>query len=1427
MIERTFQNIPDGKLSESDNQAFLVSLGWSKGITWQELLLSKRVLIISEAGAGKTYECRSQAKRLWDDGKPAFFIELAQLSSNDLLSLFDDEEEERFNLWLISQFEEATFFLDSYDELKLSRGSFEQALKRLKKAINGQLHRTRIVITTRPIPFDEQIVREILPVPLVLSNESNASKEQAFVAMAMNKHQSRSAKKEEGIVDWRTVALMPLSDEQIIEFSKSQGVTEPEALLEDLQKRNAQEFARRPQDLIELCADWREHKRIRTHFEQVASSVRVKLQARDDRPEPAELSIDKAIEGASRLALAMLVTRQLTIRHNAASDSNEQESALNPSTLLSDWQPNERKALLERALFGFASYGRVRFHHRSVFEYLAAERLKTLVVSGRMPFRSLQRLLFINTKGKTIVRPSMRPIAGWLALSNNRIFELLRDHEPAVLLNEGDPESLTQQQRTQALYAYVNRYGKGGWRDLKVPTIQIQRFASPDLAEPINQLWKSGIENPEVRIILLTLISSGRIVGCAHISREVACNTNAFYTERIKAIDGLIAINDLSLQQISSDITLSGQIWSSELAKGIILRLFPKHLSIEQLCKALLWINEEKRTIGGLNWGLPRLISEAKLDKVSLEKLRDGLIELVSSGLQWKNTWESFPSDRPYLSNTLAATCVCGLEIEINKQWLSTSILALQLKDQDYSSDDSKQKLQEILKNLNAKDNAMLFWEDNSLLQKYFPTTDPWKRLFHITRYHRVVELRTERDLDWIKKTLGDERYTVPDRALMLEIALRLTPKEYSSELKTLVSDQPKFISQIDKNLLPRKLSKWERKTATRAEQQKRKEAKNRASWIQLRREILTHPDKAFSREQGWNTAWNLWQVMRRSNEEDGVSGWNRRFIEDQFDKATADKLRIILMEIWRKEKPTLPSERPENERNTIFLSWEFGLAAIYAEAEDPQWATKLTTKEAELAAKYASVELNRLPFWLESLVIGHRDAVDNTIGKELSWELEQNTDVRTYSMLLQEISHTTEPVIKLFIPRITNWLDANKDTPSNLTNLSKYAERLNQVVNVLLQYGNQDIHRYLLEVAQEQIRTSLPDELSFIWLPILMQLDPESGIDYLEQKLYPIQPSKYSLAVTWFGELFGDKHNSINLSVPSFNPYLLLRLLRLAYYHVKRDEDNEHEGTYSPDNRDDAERARNYILNTLLNSKGEGGWQAKIEMINDPLFAHFKDRILAVAEENWAQEIDSEILTENQVATLDKIGETPPSTNTAMFALLNDRLADLDDLLLSDKSPSEAWAGITEERVMRREIARELWHKANNLYTVDQEAVTADEKETDIRLRSTASDHEAIIELKLADGRTARDLRDTIYDQLVRKYMAAEHSRSGCLLITIAKNREWEHPDITDKKQLINLEELKMILCNEAKCVEEMMGNTISLVVHILDLRPRLSKEK
>jgi hypothetical protein len=94
---------------------------------------------------------------------------------------------------------------------------------------------------------------------------------------------------------------------------------------------------------------------------------------------------DADSEDASRLALAAMLTRKLTLRHSAESDSVEaSEAALDVSKILSNLNADERATLLERPLFGFASYGRVRFHHRSVVEYLAAGRLETLVCTENL-----------------------------------------------------------------------------------------------------------------------------------------------------------------------------------------------------------------------------------------------------------------------------------------------------------------------------------------------------------------------------------------------------------------------------------------------------------------------------------------------------------------------------------------------------------------------------------------------------------------------------------------------------------------------------------------------------------------------------------------------------------------------------------------------------------------------------------------------------------------------------------------------------------------------------------------------------------------------------------------------------------------------------------------------------------------------------------
>ena len=83
----------------------------------------------------------------WRRGEAAYVLDLADLATTDLRVLLSPNPE-RFDDWASQAASVATFFLDSYDELKMTRGKFEQALNRMASALSGNLHRARVVTTT-------------------------------------------------------------------------------------------------------------------------------------------------------------------------------------------------------------------------------------------------------------------------------------------------------------------------------------------------------------------------------------------------------------------------------------------------------------------------------------------------------------------------------------------------------------------------------------------------------------------------------------------------------------------------------------------------------------------------------------------------------------------------------------------------------------------------------------------------------------------------------------------------------------------------------------------------------------------------------------------------------------------------------------------------------------------------------------------------------------------------------------------------------------------------------------------------------------------------------------------------------------------------------------------------------------------------------
>ena len=66
----------------------------------------------------------------------------------------------------------------------------------------------------------------------------------------------------------------------------------------------------------------------------------------------------------------------------------------------------------------------------------------------------------------------------------------------------------------------------------------------------------------------------------------------------------------------------------------------------------------------------------------------------------------------------------------------------------------------------------------------------------------------------------------------------------------------------------------------------------------------------------------------------------------------------------------------------------------------------------------------------------------------------------------LQDISYAPEPVAKLFLPRLHEWLDGDADVVDDACDLAGDAERLQKVIGAMLKNGGEDTRARVLSVA-------------------------------------------------------------------------------------------------------------------------------------------------------------------------------------------------------------------------------------------------------------------------------------------------------------------------------------------------------------------------
>ena len=1440
-LQRQFHDLPeDAELEETEH---LVSLSESKfgpSFGWSKLLESKRVVLLAEAGSGKTREMEEQVRRLVQEGRFAFSVALDDLDREGIVNTLTPDEEYSFNRWKTEGQETAWFFLDAVDELKLTGGKLSRALHRLSKGLNGFLDRARVIISCRPSDWrpivDLDTVQKALPVPQRSNHACLQPSEEVFIRALREDlgHTSPGTDDTEDSADRegvRIVRMLPMDGKQIKLFAERSGVNDAAGFLDEINREDALTFARRPLDLSDLITAWTNSGRLGTRERQHEGNIAVKLRDDPDRRDRNVLSDAKARLGAERLALALTLTRTRTIRSpEQAPHPQAMDGVLDAAAILTDWTEEERQTLLRRALFDPATYGRIRFHHRSVQEYLAAHRLRRLRDDG-MSTRALFRLLFAERFGYRLVAPLMRAIAAWLALWDDAVRQELIEREPETLISLGDPGALPIPARKELVRAFVVQYGQNDELAPRFFVNDVRRLAHPELAPVIRDCWEARPGNREVRGLLLQLIWQGPVRSCGDLAYIAARNAGWETGNRIAAIRALLACGcSDEVRELTNEMVTYPESWPGEIVFGVASDMFPRFIGAEELATLI-----EKRShvsgkvVRNLDWLLRQAVEAVEPESEQAISLREKLAELIWRGREEEQHIHDIRSEFEFLAPALAMLCERQLPEASgrpSKELIRACVIASRFDGKQSIRQSPIRRLRERF-DTNTKWRDDAFWAESALMDEIMPSDDPRLRLRYATT-DSLVGYLDNADRPWLETALEDESHPVQRPVALYALiqswrARGRDPSELGTMFNKLKGDTElgRILTECTEpsdrdETLERMEREWRDEARVRDDQ----EAQRLEGWKKWRAEVLTDPADAFSPTKLRATMGNLYRWFCAAKPNRNRYGlWDKEALTEAFDPKVANSAETALRAFWRTAVPILWSERPAGDRGGTPYDWIYGLQGLLAEACLTGWAGSLSAAEASTAAAYATVELNGFAPFISDLAKSHPKEVEEVIGGEVSAELRVGGS-QSHLSTLQNLAYADSNLKQLLIPRLITELESwpdllPKDTAPN------WAHHLDHIFRILhIAEGETDRQAIARECAR-RYEANPTGPLALNWLRGLFQFDLAQGTEALLQQLTSEDdPAVREWAIGAFAALFGrDSAVNFEATAPAQRARLLGRLVRYAYALIRPEDDESHEWVYTPNDRDDAEMARNLLLSRLRDTPGAETCRVLLELAEAQHIVKMSEHLRSLARQRAATDAEFPPFGTEDVIGLESRYEAPPQDRDGLFDLMMDRLDDLQhDLAHDDSSDRRTVQAIDEEAEMQRTLAWRIKEKANGAYLVAREEEVADGKFTDIRLSTTNGPQKAVIEVKIADQRwTLTDLKRALKKQLVDKYLRHANCKAGCLLLTCHdKEKYWLHPETRKRVRFPGIIEF---LNTKAQALEAETHYDVRIAVFGLDL--------
>jgi hypothetical protein len=540
----------------------------NRALGWTAVLEHRYVVVLGEAGSGKSTELRQQHDRLralhpWS----AFFVPLTDLSLKGLFESLPNIEAEALRRQRDAS-SDITLFLDSVDEGKLSAvpgtSFLPNALGRLEADLGPATAKTRIVLSCRGSDWRPEDRAAIEALQAVATAEQDPGGEQDCV---------------------RVFHLIPLDDEQVRRLAGHRGVPEIDRMMEAIAESGSRALVERPLDVLWLGDYWAVNRRLGSRSELLANNVMSKL---SDKPHRVSSLTDRqALEAVERLAgIATLSGTRTYSLPDVDLDPGWSASSVDSRKALQHLPLDQVLDLLSRGLFDAPTFGRVRIHDGPVQEYLAARWLWRLLKTGVSRTR-IASLLFRQSGNRRVVPFHLRGPAAWLAAWDSRTKRDLLDVAPELVIDEGDPSQIPPEDRMAALQRWIQLLRTGERAQHWFDRAALTRFGFPALAEAINSLLEDQELPPRVEEMLFEIAAQGRLTECVPQAYRRASDPTGQPHVRADATRTVCRAGTAE-QRRSLIVALEPQDPLPEQVLGaLVSELFPSELDVPMLLKLL------------------------------------------------------------------------------------------------------------------------------------------------------------------------------------------------------------------------------------------------------------------------------------------------------------------------------------------------------------------------------------------------------------------------------------------------------------------------------------------------------------------------------------------------------------------------------------------------------------------------------------------------------------------------------------------------------------------------------------------------------------------------------------------------------------------------------------------------------------------------